>query len=137
MCEDQTFQALCSYLAACQPDFFGVYCALPLTGNATKRYILVWYEAMRSEVKKQLMERSCPHGSRLPDNSCYECRARTSFSGAKTALSDRRCRMGDNALEVLECLQGWQRDGLIAGTRGDIGAVEEALHAFCEEDLQQ
>ena len=58
------------------------------------------------------------------------------FSGAKITLSDRRCRMGDDALEALECLQSWQRDGLIAGTREDIKAVEEMLHALCEEDLQ-
>ena len=58
------------------------------------------------------------------------------FSGAKITLSDRRCRMGDDALEALECLQSWQRDGLIAGTRDDIKAVEEMLHVLCEEDLQ-
>ena len=58
------------------------------------------------------------------------------FSGAKITLSDRRCRMGDDALEALECLQSWHRDGLIAGTREDIKAVEEMLHALCEEDLQ-
>ena len=60
------------------------------------------------------------------------------FSGAKIMLSDRWCRMGDDALEALECLQSWQRDGLglIAGTREDIKAVEEMLHALCEEDLQ-
>jgi len=58
------------------------------------------------------------------------------FSGAKITLSDRRCRMGDDALEALECLQSWQRDGLIAGTRDDIKAVEEMLHALCEEDSQ-
>ena len=35
-----------------------------------------------------------------------ECRAGTSFfSDAKITLSDRRCRMGDDALEALECLQ--------------------------------
>ena len=58
------------------------------------------------------------------------------FSGAKITLSDRRCRMGDDALEALECLRSWQRDGLIAGTREDIKAVEEMLHALYEEDLQ-
>jgi hypothetical protein len=58
------------------------------------------------------------------------------FSGAKITLSDRRCRMGDDALEALECLKSWQRDGLIAVTRKDINAVEEMLHALCEEDLQ-
>ena len=44
--------------------------------------------------------------------------------------------MGDDALEALECLQNWQRDGLIAGTREGIKAVGEMLHALCEEDLQ-
>jgi hypothetical protein len=58
------------------------------------------------------------------------------FSGAKITLSDRRYRMGDDALEALECLKSWQRDGLIAVTRKDIKAVEEILHALYEEDLQ-
>jgi hypothetical protein len=44
--------------------------------------------------------------------------------------------MGDDALEALECLKSWQRDGLIAGTWKDLKAVEEMLHALCEEDLQ-
>ena len=52
------------------------------------------------------------------------------FSGAKIALSDCRCRMGDDALEALVCLQSWQRDGLIAGTQEDIKAVGEMLHAL-------
>ena len=58
------------------------------------------------------------------------------FSGAKITLSDRRCRMGDDALEALECLQSRQRDGLIAGTREVIRAVEEMLYVLCEEDWQ-
>ena len=49
---------------------------------------------------------------------------------------DRRRQMGDDALEALECLRSWQRDGLIAGTREDIKAAEEMLRALCEEDLQ-
>ena len=57
------------------------------------------------------------------------------FSGAKITLSDLRCQMGEDALEALECLRSWQRDGLIAGTREDIKAAE-MLRALCEEDLQ-
>ena len=44
--------------------------------------------------------------------------------------------MGDDALEALECLRSWQRDGLIAGTPEDTKAVEETTHALCGEDLQ-
>jgi len=54
MCKDAFFQRLCVYLAACQPDYSGVYCALPQTGNAIKRYILLWYQAMKEEVKAKL-----------------------------------------------------------------------------------
>jgi len=57
------------------------------------------------------------------------------FSGAKITLSDHRCRMGDDAVEAVECLKRWQRDGLIAATRDDIRAVEEMLNALCEEDI--
>jgi hypothetical protein len=50
--------------------------------------------------------------------------------------SDRRYRMGNDALEALHYLNSWQRDGLIAVIRKDIKAVEEMLHALYEEDLQ-
>ena len=43
--------------------------------------------------------------------------------------------MGDDAVEAVECLKRWQRDGLIAATRDDIRAVEEMLNALCEEDI--
>ena len=56
------------------------------------------------------------------------------FSDAKITLSDRRCRMRDDAREALESLKSWHRDGLIGGTRKDINAV--VLHALCEEDLE-
>jgi hypothetical protein len=57
------------------------------------------------------------------------------FSAAKITLSDRRCRMEDDAIEALECLKSWQRDGLIAASREDIKAIEDMLNALCEEDL--
>jgi len=57
------------------------------------------------------------------------------FSGAKITLSDRRCRVGDDAVEAVECLKSWQRDGLIAAAGDYIRAVEEMLNALCEEDV--
>jgi hypothetical protein len=36
------------------------------------------------------------------------------FSGAKITISDRRCGMGDEAINALECLKSWYRDGLIS-----------------------
>ena len=54
VCEDTTFRSLCSYLAACQPDYSGVYRALPQSGNAIKRYVLTWYHAMKEDVMSQL-----------------------------------------------------------------------------------
>jgi hypothetical protein len=59
------------------------------------------------------------------------------FSAAKLTLSDRRCRMGDDAVEALECLKSWQRDGLIAASRLDIKAMEDMLNALCQEDLEE
>ena len=58
------------------------------------------------------------------------------FSAAKLTLSDRRCRMGDDAVEALKCLKSWQRDGLIAAFRLDINALEDMLCALCQEDLE-
>jgi hypothetical protein len=57
------------------------------------------------------------------------------FSAAKITLSDRRCRMEDDAIEALECLNSWQRDGFIAASREDIKVIEGMLNALCEEDL--
>ena len=57
------------------------------------------------------------------------------FSAAKITLTDRRCRMGDDAIEALECLKSWQRDGLIATKKQDIRVIEDMLNALCEEDL--
>jgi hypothetical protein len=59
------------------------------------------------------------------------------FSGAKLTLSDRRCRMRDDAVEALECLKSWQRDGLIAASRLDIKAMEDMLNTLCQEDLEE
>jgi len=43
--------------------------------------------------------------------------------------------MGDDAIEALECLKSWQRDGLVAATKKDIKVIEDMLNALCEEDL--
>jgi hypothetical protein len=43
VCEDSFFRRLCTYLAACQPDYSGVNRALPRDGNAIKRYVVTWY----------------------------------------------------------------------------------------------
>ena len=52
--ENSTFRSLCSYLAACLPDYSGVYHTLPQSGHAIKCYVLTWYDAMRQEVMSQL-----------------------------------------------------------------------------------
>jgi hypothetical protein len=48
----------------------------------------------------------------------------------------KKKKKGDDALGALDCLKSWLRDGLIVETRKDINAVDEMLHALCEEDLQ-
>ena len=58
-------------------------------------------------------------------------------SAAKLTLSDRRCRIGDGAVEALECLKSWQRNGLIAASRLDIKALEDMLYALCQENLEE
>jgi len=57
------------------------------------------------------------------------------FSAAKITFSDRRCRMGDDVLEAVECLKIWQRDGMIVATKEDVKTIEQMLDALCEEDL--
>jgi len=56
------------------------------------------------------------------------------FSTAKITLSDRRCCMGDDVLEAVECLKSWQRDGMITATKEDVKTIEQML-VLCEEDL--
>jgi hypothetical protein len=36
------------------------------------------------------------------------------FSGAKITISNRRYGMGGEAINALECLKSWYRDGLIS-----------------------
>ena len=38
------------------------------------------------------------------------------FSGAKVTLSARRCALGDDSNNALECLKSWQRDSLVSGS---------------------
>jgi hypothetical protein len=58
------------------------------------------------------------------------------FSASQITLSDRRCRMGDGAIEALECLKSWQRDGLIAASRDDIKVIEGLPNAVYQGDLE-
>jgi len=55
-------------------------------------------------------------------------------SALQKSLSDRRCCMGDDVLEAVECLKSWQRDGMIAATKEDVKTIEQML-VLCEEDL--
>jgi hypothetical protein len=65
----------------------------------------------------------------------YLAACQPDYSSVKITLTDRRCRMGDDAIEALECLKSWQRDGLIAATKQDIKVIEDMWNALCEEDL--
>jgi hypothetical protein len=44
--------------------------------------------------------------------------------------------MGDDTVKVLESLKSWQKDGLIAASQQEIKAIEDMLHALCQEDLE-
>jgi hypothetical protein len=45
--------------------------------------------------------------------------------------------MENDAIEALECLKSWQRDGLITASMDDIKVIHEGiLNALCEEDLE-
>lgn len=58
------------------------------------------------------------------------------FSAAKLRMSDRRCKMGDDAVEALECLKSWKPDGLFDACRKDNRVMEDTLCGLCEEDLE-
>jgi hypothetical protein len=57
------------------------------------------------------------------------------FSGAKITISDRRCQLGDDAVNALECLKSWHRDGLISASHREITEVEDMLRALCMHQL--
>jgi hypothetical protein len=59
------------------------------------------------------------------------------FSAAKITLSQRRCALGDDVINALECLKSWQRDGLIAASCDDIRELESMLDALCEDGLEK
>lgn len=58
------------------------------------------------------------------------------FSGAKLALSESWCGVGDDAIEAFECLKSWHRAGWAEGSRQDVKEVEEMLHALRERDSE-
>jgi hAT family C-terminal dimerisation region len=90
-----------------------------------------WYDRLHDPHWKDLARMALTYLT-LPAMSAEPERV---FSGAKITLSDRRCRMGDDVLEAVECLKSWQRDGMIAATKEDVKAIEQMLAALCEEDL--
>jgi hypothetical protein len=59
------------------------------------------------------------------------------FSSAKITLDDRRCQLGDDAINALECLKSWQRDGLITESHAEIRELEAMLKALCSQQLDQ
>jgi hypothetical protein len=58
------------------------------------------------------------------------------FSGAKITLSDRRCSLGDEAINALECLKSWHRDGLISAHHEEIQQLENTLDALCQAEME-
>jgi hypothetical protein len=57
------------------------------------------------------------------------------FSGAKITISDRRCRLGDDIIEALECCKSWEREGLISGVHTEINEMEHMLEALYRESM--
>jgi hypothetical protein len=105
--------------------------ALPLPGEQILDVVSYW-RTKRVEPQWSELARMAPDYLTIPAMRAEPERV---YSAAKITLTDRRCRMGDDAIEALECLKSWQRDGLIAATKHDIKDVEDMLNALCEEDL--
>jgi hypothetical protein len=59
------------------------------------------------------------------------------FSSAKITLDDRRCQLGDDAMNALECLTSWQIDGLISASHAEIRELEGMLKAQCSQQLDE
>jgi hypothetical protein len=57
------------------------------------------------------------------------------FSSAKITLDDRRCQLSDEAVNALECLKSWHRDGLISASHAEITELEDMLNALCIQQL--
>jgi hypothetical protein len=104
---------------------------LPLAGEQILDVVSYW-RTKRLEPQWRDLARMALDYLTIPAMSAEPERV---FSAAKITLTDRRCRMGDDAIEALECLKSWQRDGLIAATKQDIRVIEDMLNALCEEDL--
>jgi len=104
---------------------------LPLAGEQILDVVSYWRAKMLEPQWRDLARMALDYLT-IPAMSAEPERV---FSAAKITLTDRRCRMGDDAIEALECLKSWQRDGLIAATKQDIKVIEDMLNALCEEDL--
>ncbi|KAA8902546.1 hypothetical protein FN846DRAFT_986801 [Sphaerosporella brunnea] len=52
------------------------------------------------------------------------------FRSAKITLDDRRCQLSDEAVNALECLKSWHRDGLISASHAEITELEDMLNAL-------
>ncbi|KAA8898472.1 hypothetical protein FN846DRAFT_921314 [Sphaerosporella brunnea] len=57
------------------------------------------------------------------------------FSSAMITLADRRCQRSDEAVNALECLNGWHRDGLISASHAESTELEEMPNALCIQEL--
>ena len=104
---------------------------LPLAGEQILDVVSYWRAKMLEPQWRDLARMALDYLT-IPAMSTESERV---ISAAKITLTDRRCRMGDDAIAALECLKSWQRDGLIAATKQDIKVIEDMLNALCEEDL--
>ena len=59
------------------------------------------------------------------------------FNGAKITISDHRCGMGDEAINALECLKSWYRDGLISARHEEIALLEGTMAALARGEKEK
>ena len=53
------------------------------------------------------------------------------FSGARRTISWERMQLGDETIQMLECLKHWVRSGLI----GDVGSVDDEGEGEGQSDI--
>lgn len=59
------------------------------------------------------------------------------FSSATITITDRRCRLSDEAISALECFKSWSRDGLITAAYPQIMEQDEMLDALYKSAIDR
>jgi hypothetical protein len=102
----------------------------PLEPGAVTDVIGYWARK-RSDPKRKDLAKMALEFLSIPAMSAEQERV---FCSEKITLDDRRCQLSDGAVNALECLKSWHRDGLISASHAEIIELE-MLNALCMQQL--